>query len=85
MKVSVEFDTKDKMISAKIDGQEIANLYSIIFYTYDGKANFELCTNEMNEAEKMYSVTRIYAEEKDELVIKEPELHKLIAKEIFGV
>ena len=85
MKVSVEFDTKDKIISAKIDGQEVANLSSIMFYTYDGKATFELSTVQMNEDEKMCSVTKIYAEEKDTLIEKEPELHKLIAKEIFGV
>ena len=87
MIVNVSFDTKDKKITAMIDGQEVQNLSSIMFYTYDGKASFELATVEQNEDEKMVSVNRIYAEEKDALVLKEDgmPLYKLIAKEIFGV
>lgn len=87
MIVNVSFDTKEKKISATIDGQEVQNLDNIRFYAYDGKGSFELSTVEMNEDEKMVSVNRIYAEEKDTLVIKEDDipLHKLIAKQIFGV
>jgi hypothetical protein len=89
MKVNVEFDTKEKNIVAKIDGQEVKNLSSIMFYTYDGKASFELSTVVQDEDNKMVSVNRIYAEDRDELIIKpkfddEP-IHKLIARELFGV
>jgi len=90
MIVNVNFDTKEKKIVATIDGQEVQNLDSIRFFAYEGKASFELSTVVMDEDEKMVSVNRIYAEEKDELVNKEDNqdempLYKLIAKQIFGV
>jgi hypothetical protein len=71
MKVNVEFDTQDKKIKATIDGKKVDNLSSITFYAYDGQASFELATVEMNEDEKAYKVTKIYAADKDELVVKD--------------
>lgn len=79
MKINVEFDTQDKTITATMNGQNIENLSSISFYSYEGQGNVELCTVEMNETEKMVKVTRVMAQEKDELVVKEEPVYKQIA------
>ena len=85
MKINVEFDTQEKTISATVDGKAVDNLSSIMFYTYDGKANCELATVEQDENEKMVKVNKIYAASKDCFVTKDEPLHRLIAREIFGI
>ena len=80
MKINVEFDTQDKTIIASMNGKKISNLSSIYFYVYDGKANVELSTLEADEEEKTVKVTRVMADNKDELVIKEKPLHEELAE-----
>lgn len=80
MKINVEFDTQDKSLAVMANGKKINNISSVVFYVYDGKGAVELATVEQNEDEKMVKVTRIVAEDKDELVIKEKPLHEELAE-----
>lgn len=83
MKINVEFDTQDKSLVVMANGKKINNVSSIVFYVYDEKGAVELATVEPNEDEKMVKVTRIVAEDKDELIIKEKPLHEELAELLF--
>lgn len=80
MKVNVEFDTQTKDLTVSMGGSVVDKVSSIYIYAYEGKGSLELCTVEPNEDESMVKVTRVMAEDKDELVLKDKSLSEEIAE-----
>jgi len=66
-KINVEFDTKEKSLSVKKDGKDVASVSEVMFYNYmyDDKpqAEMSIYTREKVDDEDMYVVTKLYASE----------------------
>jgi len=87
MKISVEFDTQTKLLTAKSDGTAIDNLSSIVFYCGKDDENntagmVEITTHEYDKEQKVYKMTRVSAKETDQLILKEKTLQEEIAEVI---
>jgi hypothetical protein len=69
--IEVKFDTKEKVLNASIDGKKVENVSEVWFMGFnDNKGSVEFKTTEFEEEEAYVKVTRIYANEQGEDVIK---------------
>lgn len=94
-KLVVEMDTVSKMVSAKLDGNEIGNFLGASFYTdHKGKCYCEVMSGKEDEENDMKQMTRICAN--DGTLVEKPDDKKIIddeldeetqneVKEFFGI
>ena len=77
-KITMEFDTKDKTLSVKIDGKEIENISSMSayeVYSDKGKFMFDVTSRTPSEDGDMVTMTHIMASE-------DGKVEKTISKEV---
>lgn len=79
-KISVNFDTNEKTLSASIDGKEVENLYEVAIYkSFDGdKFTCSVTTAVKDEGNDMYQVTRLMANQENPQLA--PALDRIIAQ-----
>lgn len=81
-KINAEFDTKTKELKVSMNGEAVADVSSIVFYTdWDNKEKgyVELTGVTMNEEESMTKVTRIMANEEEFKVMRDDSVNAELA------